>query len=491
MICCSITADSVDSAIKDMHQSKRWADIAEIRLDHIRDLRLDDVGFLLSKKEMPVIITCRKKEEGGHFSGTEDERSRMLLQAAEHGADYIDVEYSSKFLDEMLLRKRDSKIIVSYHDFERTADLENIYGEMKPKGDIIKIACRANHIEDNLKIFSLLRRARSEQMKIIGFCMGEPGVISRVLCLKYGGFLTYGCIDKGREAAPGQLSCNHLKYLYRANEISENTKVFGLVGNPVSKSRGYIVHNLAFKDNNYDAVYLNFRVDDFGSFFESYKDELSGFSITMPFKQEAMEYMDEIDLDVEKTGAINTAVFKDGRWIGHNTDLGAAVRAISEKIPIAGKTAVIIGAGGAARAIAFGLAKEGAQLLIINRDERKAMKLSKEINLVFDGSCEQSGVDSVDWENVDIIINATSVGMSPKTEAMPIQEKFLKRQVVFDAIYNPMVTKLLDKAERRGCKTISGIKMFIYQAGIQSELFMDRRADFERMEERVLEFVPQ
>ena len=293
MICCSIAANEREKVIEDMLRAKSKADLIEIRLDYISELNLDDIREIISRKPCPLIMTCRKKDEGGKFSGTEERRLEILKKCIEFGADYLDIELSSgkEIVSELIENKDNSRIIVSYHNFDLLPEnIDNIYAEIKATGcDIVKAACMANSLPDNLRMFELIKKAKNEDINIIGICMGEKGEISRILNTAYGSYLTFGCLDKGKESAPGQISCEFLKHIYRADKLNlDGLKIYGLVGKPVSESKGYIVHNLMFKENDMNAVYLNFLVDDLKNFVDKFRDIVSGFSVTMPYKQDIM-----------------------------------------------------------------------------------------------------------------------------------------------------------------------------------------------------------
>ena len=300
------------------------------------------------------------------------------------------------------------------------------------------------------------------------------------------GHLTFGYLDKGKESAPGQISCEHLKYLYRADKLDSNTRIYGLIGNPVSKSRGFIIHNLTFKEQDLNSVYINFLVDDLAKFIDSFKPLLSGLSITMPFKQEILKYIDGIDPIAIKIGAVITIVIKDSKLTGHNTDVSGAIDAIEEKTEITDKNILLLGAGGAAKAIGYGIIEKKGNLIISNRTPEKGKKLASELNAEFKSTNE------IEWNNIDILINATSIGMVPNINESPLDYKYLKylkNKVVFDSVYNPLITKLLDISEKNQCITISGIKMFVNQAAKQFELWTEKQSDKEFMEQKILEYV--
>jgi 3-dehydroquinate dehydratase/shikimate dehydrogenase len=487
VICCSIVADSKDKAVEEMLSVSSRADIIEMRLDYIDGLTDEDILEIISKKPSPIIMTCRKQDEGGKFQGTEEARIGILLKCVEFGCDYVDIELSSgdDLIKNIISNKKDTKVIVSYHNFDIFPDdVEKVYAEIKNTNcDIVKIACMANSINDNLTIFRLIEKAKKEDVNIIGTCMGEKGEISRILSLAYGAYMTFGSLEKGKETAPGQISSEFLKRVYRADKIKlENLKIYGLVGNPVSESRGFIIHNLNFKEQDMNSVYLNFLVDDIKDFIDNYRNIFSGLSVTMPFKQDIIPYLDKVEDVTKNIGAVNTVNIEDGKLVGYNTDTFGAISAIKEKTDIEGKKVVMIGAGGAARAIGYGLTEGGANLVINNRTVEKGMKLASELNAEF------TSLDEIGWNEVDILVNATSVGMMPDLNEMPLDGKYLHDLIVFDSVYNPLITKMLDIAEKNGCEIVSGIKMFVYQAAKQFEIWSGKKPDIDFMENKVLEY---
>ena len=476
-----------------MLRVRSYADLIEIRLDYFSNLNKENakeiISEIISKKPCPLIMTCRKNEEGGKFLGSEEERIAILENCIDLKSDYVDIELSCEkdVIKKLISKRNNTKIIVSYHNFESIlSNLDELYDEIKSTGcDIIKIACMANSLSDNLKIFNLIKKSKEEGKDIIALCMGEYGKISRILNIKYGSYLTFGYLDKGKESAPGQISVEHLKYIYRADKLNKDTKIYGLIGRPVSESRGFIIHNITFKEKEINAVYVNFLVDNLEEFLSNFKSILSGFSVTMPYKKEVISYLDDISKSAKEIGAVNTIIIQAGKLKGYNTDIDGAILAIKEnpKNKIAEKNVVMIGAGGVARAIGYGMIHEKGKLTIVNRTTEKGKLLAEELGCKFDS------VDDIEWSKIDLLINATSIGMTPKINESPIDGRFLKNMIVFDSVYNPLITKMLSMAERNGCTTISGLKMFVYQAALQFELFTGQIADIGFMEETVMEHV--
>lgn len=288
--------------------------------------------------------------------------------------------------------------------------------------------------------------------------------------------------------APGQLSYAEVRNLYRFNRISKQTRVFGVIGDPIAHSRSPLIHNAAFRKSGIDAVYLPLRIPADG-LLESLKEldriGLSGYSVTIPHKEQALQFCDEMDEETDDIGAANTLYRRDDKWFATNTDAPAALEAIQEGLrsagstpDLAGRKVLILGAGGAARAVGYALVRAGAAVSLTNRSRDRGRTLAAEMKCQF-----------VSWENrgaesCEILINCTSVGMHPNLNESPFEQNWLNdTTMVFDTIYNPEQTLLLKYARERGCPTVGGIEMFIRQAGRQFELFTGRPAPLDHMTE--------
>ncbi len=461
MICIPIIAESTQKTIDDMARAEPLADLLEIRVDYIKDPDLDRI---LRARTKPVIITITAREENGRFEGTEAERIALLKRAVELGADYIDVSINCPELRNIIQERAKTKVIVSYHNYRETPqDLERIYKQMEAlEGDVVKIATFANRLSDNLRILDL---AKNSTKDTIAVCMGPKGEISRILAPFYGSFLTFASLASGRESAPGQIPASTLKDIYRLKELKQGFNLYGLIGNPVSKSKGYILFNSLFREHNLNSLYLNFLVDDMKDFTDHFLRLLSGFSVTMPHKQEIMAGLDEIDQAADKIGAVNTVTNINKKLTGYNTDMTGALKPIAQQTEIKNKAVTLLGAGGAARAIAVGIIAAGGRLTILNRTMEKAERLAAELK------CSCGSISDFPKIKTDILINMTSVGMHPDIDDIPVNPKALKEMVVFDGIYNPAKTRLLEEAEMNGCPIISGQEMFIHQAAEQFRLF--------------------
>lgn len=490
LICIPITAATNETAIEDMTAASEYADVIELRLDYITN---PDINKLLKHKRKPVIVTNRPKREGGKFSGDETNRIQLLKNAIESGADYIDIEHDSaqNILD---FNCYGCKLIVSYHNFlETPPNLDDIHEELCRTGaHIAKLAVFANDITDNIRVFQLLKGAG---IPTIALCMGEVGLMSRVLAQKFGSYMTFASLEKGKESAPGQITIHELLNLYRFKKTNAETKIYGLIGNPVAYSISPAIHNAAFAEKGLNCVYIPFKTENVITTFRGLKKiDIQGCSVTIPHKQSIMELLDEVDPLARRIGAVNTVVNRNGKFGGYNTDCTAAIVALKEAmsphpIPLPrgkrrgegdfslkGKTVLVVGAGGASRAIVFGLHKEEANVIITNRTYEKAEILGKDIG------CKYCKMQELGNLKIDTLVNTTSVGMHPNVNEMPVPIDVLKPgMVVFDIVYNPLETRLLLEAKKCGCITVNGLTMFINQAAAQFGLWTGQKAPKELM----------
>jgi len=475
MICVSIGRTRHKMvALEHQALANAGAKLVELRLDWLS--RLPDLNRLIADRPTPVIITCRRAEDRGRWRGTEDQRQTLLRSAIVAGVEYVDIEED---IAKKIPRYGKTKRIVSYHNFDETPrNIEQIHARMKDLDpDIIKLVTMANVPGDVARVLKLVQKSN---VPTAGFCMGEIGMPSRVLCGKFGSPLTYATFSSDRELAPGQLSFEQMRKIYNYDAINADTQVYAVLGDPIAHSLSPLVHNMAFKAAGVNAVYVPWRIPQ-GTLAQSLNDldplGIRGFSVTIPHKEAAAEFAQHSSPDVRAIRAANTLIRDEmNEWHAFNTDAPASLDSIlrgldsSAAVPspelLMSRKVLLLGAGGAARAVGTALVRSGALVTISSRTAKRAVELSEAI-----------GCTHCTWENrgagePDVIVNCTPIGMHPNVDETPYAENWLQEHmVVFDTVYNPETTLLLKQARAKGCRTVPGIEMFVRQAAMQFEMF--------------------
>lgn len=477
------------------------ADLVEIRVDLLHGQSGDEWERILRKASLPTIVTNRASWEGGNCQTSEIQRLQSLLRAVQLGTQHIDVELRAMPLFRQCLQSNglslpleSTKLIISYHDFDNSLtpkQIDQILDKMRSAGaDICKIAMTATSALDNCTVFHALKRAQTPSIIL---AMGEIGQPTRILAPKFRSYLSFAAVGEGAGSAPGQISARSLKQMYRFHDIKPSTPAYGVIGNPISHSMSPALHNAAMAKNGLNGVFVACKVEaDYPEFIRGMCDlGFNGFSVTIPAKGAAIAAMDYMDDVAQRIGAMNTVVKqRDGTLKGYNTDWVAAISAIEDHLSngMKGKSVVCIGAGGAGKALAYGALERGAlRVCIVNRTKGKAETLAQELgDKAIAVSLEE--FNSSDWD-YEVLMNTTSVGMYPRIEDTPVKkERLIGGSVVFDAVYNPLKTRLLSEAESRGCVTVSGLEMFVRQAAEQFRLwFPDENVPIETMRRAVLE----
>lgn len=264
--------------------------------------------------------------------------------------------------------------------------------------------------------------------------------------------------------------------------IDAQTELYGVIGNPIQHSLSPMIHNGAFKRLHRNAVYLAFEVKDLNEALRGIRGlGVRGVSVTTPFKTEVIPFLDKVEGIGKKIGAVNTIVNREGKLIGHNTDCDGALEALEEKINLKGKKVLLLGAGGAARAISFGLKERDCRLIVSNRSKTRGEALSRELKCHFLPMSSLFEITAGELE-ADILINATSVGMYPRQRETPFPKRLFKEgMMVMDIVYQPLQTRLLREAKARGCLTINGLEMLLRQGVAQLMIWTGRRPDLKQI----------
>ena len=264
--------------------------------------------------------------------------------------------------------------------------------------------------------------------------------------------------------------------------INGQTELYGIIGNPIRHSLSPMIHNGAFKRLGWNAVYLTFEIKNLEEALRGIRGlGVRGVSVTHPFKTEVIPFLDKVEKLAKKIGAVNTIVNQGGRLIGYNTDCDGALEALEEKMDLRGKRVVLLGAGGAARAIGFGLKERDCQLIIANRSRDRGEALSRELKCHFIPLSSLVKMKAEELE-ADVVINTTPLGMVPREKETPLPKKLLRKgMMVMDIVYEPLQTKLLREAKEKGCLTINGLEMLVRQGVAQFMIWTGRRPDLKQI----------
>jgi 3-dehydroquinate dehydratase / shikimate dehydrogenase len=473
MICLTLMENSLDANLEILRKYRSFIDMVELRLDMLVDPLLISPEIVKCKFDIPVIITYRRKKDGGKYEGSEKYRRTVLHTFVKTGFNFIDLEMGTAFSEiEDSALKNGTRIIRSYHNFEGIPDnIEGIIRNLASRpGEIPKLAVYPGNSTETLKFFKVFEKIQDINDKII-LAMGVYGIPSRILYKKLGSMLSF-CSCQGNSGAPGQLSPEEMKNLYRADSINNSTEVFGIIGNPVMHSRSPQLHNTAYQRAAINAVYIPFLVDNISNFFELAVDlKLFGFSVTVPHKINVLKYLTEKSREINSIMSCNTVIRKGEIWKGFNTDPEGFLRPLLSRIDVADfNNCAVIGAGGAARAVISALKSIGKEVSIFNRSKEKAEKLANETKSNFYPLTDQNILS-----NFDLIVQTTTVGMSPFENETPLPGyEFREGQFVYDIIYTPLKTKFLIEAEASGADILGGMEMLITQGIRQFELFTNQ-----------------
>jgi 3-dehydroquinate dehydratase / shikimate dehydrogenase len=473
-ICAVVATPSAQQFRTLVKQALRQTPTVECRLDWLANDREREKALQWLKRYasrgVNFIATCRRRVGGGEFAGGAAEELFWLMKAKEAGCSWCDIEVET--LRELPGESVEgyslpAKVMLSMHDFRRTPKLTARL-KLPAAGGVsaVKVAAMSRRLSD---IPRLMKVARGEQ-RVVAVPMGEIGLPGRILALREGSALVYGPVAAA--TAPGQVPLQDLKDLYRAHKLTTKTRVFGVIGSPISHSLSPLLHNTGYLAARKDAVFLPFLVEDLREFLRVAPEfGVNGFSVTLPHKQRIFRYLDECEPLAEEIGAVNTVtVSRNGKWAGSNTDYIGVRKALESRMKLAGSRVVIFGAGGAARAAAFAVAKAGAEVLICARRESAARQLARAVG---GGVTRRQALRK---EKFDALLNATPVGMQPHPGTSPLEAAELNCSLVMDLIYRPLETKLLRMAVARGIRTVSGVEMFVAQGIAQWELWMGVRA---------------
>src|ERR1700758_5187429 len=482
-VCVPVTGSDATDLVDKAEAFVRDNTFLEFRLDYLSHpaQALPKIKrFTEYHPQVVVIATCRRQASGGKFRGSLPSQLAVLSKAASAGCQVLDLELqsASKCKPEQLQRLRTkAALIISFHDFRATKNPEKTLDKMAAyPADFYKIVGTATTLYDNVTMMKFLEK-QSDKHSLIGLCMGEQGIISRVLGVRAGSVFTFASISPDEKTAPGQITAQELRSTYRIEQMDAATRVYGVAGDPVAHSLSPVIMNAALRRENVNGVYLALHAKTLKDLLNCVRDiPIHGLSITMPYKEAILKHLDNTDSHTTKIGACNTVVrAQDGKIYGFNTDAAGIVRPLERRLTtLEGARILVLGAGGAARAAVFGLKERGCEVYILNRSAAPAKKLAHQARARI--------VKRPDLKKLafDVIINATPVGMGNSRET-PLQDKEINARYVFDMVYDPPETKLMKLALERGSQVIPGIEMFVHQAARQFEIWTGKPAPFDEM----------
>src|SRR6201997_2419373 len=449
-VCVPVTGSDATDLVDKAEAFVRDNTFLEFRLDYLSHpaQALPKIKrFTEYHPQVVVIATCRRQASGGKFRGSLPSQLAVLSKAASAGCQVLDLELqsASKCKPEQLQRLRTkAALIISFHDFRATKNLEKTLDKMAAyPADFYKIVGTATTLYDNVTMMKFLEK-QSDKHSLIGLCMGERGIISRVLGVRAGSVFTFGAISPDEKTAPGQVTAQELRSTYRIEQLDAATRVYGVAGDPVSHSLSPAIMNAALRRENVNGVYLALHAKTLKDLLSCVRDiPIHGLSITMPYKESILSHLDNTDSHTTKIGACNTVVrAQDGKLYGFNTDTAGVVRPLEQRLALEGAKVLVLGAGGAARSAVFGLKERGAEVYIVNRTPAPAQKLARQAHA---RSVKRPDLKKLSF---DVIINATPVGMGNGRES-PLNENELNAKYLFDMVYDPPETKLIRMAKAR------------------------------------------
>jgi 3-dehydroquinate dehydratase/shikimate dehydrogenase len=484
-ICLCLTGRTLKRDLEILEKYRKYVDIAELRADCLDP----DERFLLRRfpemAGLPVILTMRRSIDGGKFAGGEGARIIILSKGLAFAeADrrrnfaYVDLEEDLEVPSlEEAARTFGTRIIRSYHNMQGVdSDLKGKLRSLWRVGDeLAKAAVMPRSLDDVLRVYQTAKETAGKEKILL--CMGDYGTNTRILAEHMGSHLSYTTVKGEADlpvAAPGQVDPRELAETYRFREITKKTRVFAVTGYPLTVSASPYFFNSVFSIENTDAVYVPIPADSIQSFLRLAEElGIAGVSVTVPYKEAVIPFLSYRSEQVESIGACNTIVAGPQGWMGYNTDaqgFSDSLLEFSGRRDFKGRKITVIGAGGAARAVAAEVYRLKGKALILNRTTVRAREVALPYRFAWSG-LDAQGIALMD-KYADIIIQTTPVGMDPKADADPLEfYEFKGKELVMDVIYKPEKTRCLQRAEAAGCRIINGYDMLLRQARYQYKYY--------------------
>ncbi len=490
LICLCLTGKTLDEDLKIIEQYKQYIDLVELRVDFLDEDERLKIRDFPTKAGFPCILTIRRVIDGGQYADGEAARTTLFAR----GLAFANEDYSKNFAyvdfeeDFHIPSLQDAalaygtKIIRSYHNMKEP--VKNIAERLKKmstsKFEIPKIAFMPHSLRDVTDLYIAMKDFKNSDQIICA--MGPIGLPTRILAERFNSFLTYTSpaelIDNLRDI--GHVDPKTLDTLYHFHKIDDFTKLFGITGWPLKYTSSPKIHNEGFAKTNQNAVYIPFKAESADDAFDFAENlGIKGFSVTIPHKENIIKDLKLVDRKVELIGACNTVINKHGIWTGYNTDCDGFARALLEftglqdlkKLKIS-----IIGAGGAAKAVAYAVKSLGGKACVFNRTLSKARDIAEKYGFDYE-FLSLSGVTKMSRYN-DIIVQTTSIGMGSKDKSNERNDpiwfyEFAGTEMVYDIVYEPEETPMLVRAKKAGCRIHNGFTMLKYQGEEQFKLFTE------------------
>ena len=488
-ICVSICGETADDVVERIQGSKALADVIEIRFDCLRPEEIEHVVATLSDLNHTVIITFRPEDQGGRRKLTSDVRTKFwkfILPRLQNVDFLIDRELGADFQ----IDADDARTIVSLHDFEGVIDdlSSQLEALAHDTAGTVKIAISARDAADAIPLWKAMAQLKPANKRVVPIAMGEAGKWTRILGLAHGASMAYASLGDGDNTAPGQITARDLRDVFRVKDLDQNTSVYGVIAGDTSYSLSPFMHNASFKEAGMNSVFVPLQVGDLDEFLrrmvkaETREIELNfkGFSVTNPHKQSIMKYLDTVDETAQKVGAVNTVKIDNGKLLGYNTDAEGFVGPLKKMYGgLKDARVAVAGSGGAARACVYALQRERAVVTVFVRDPKKSRALEKEFGVVI----KELTTDNQQLRTQDIIVNATPLGTrgEHEHETIATSDELRGIKLVYDLVYNPAETRLINEAKAVGVQTLGGIEMLIAQGARQFQIWTSSEAPVEQM----------
>ncbi|MBS4162846.1 3-phosphoshikimate 1-carboxyvinyltransferase [Candidatus Protochlamydia amoebophila] len=491
-LCVSLIGLTCDAFIHQIQQLSSQVDLIEIRLDKLLKIDFSELNLLKEIAHCPLIWTLRKKSQGGNFLGNIQKQFLIFKELARRQPDFVDIEADIplEWLQELQNISPQTQWIISWHEVKETPHLKTCLDQLYAlPGNYYKLACYTHSVIDSLKLLEMAQQENKHSRRLCTIGLGMKGQCTRILAPVTGQPFTFASLKEGLESAPGQISFQTLFQTYRFKNLSQQTEIFGLIGHPIDKSLSHLTHNAVLDHLNQNAVYIKFDVEEaeLELFFQHIQHfSVRGFSVTMPHKERVKKIL-ALNMDDEGHLACNTLLFSSSIISGTNTDGIGALKALKIE-DLKDKKVILLGAGGTSQAIAYEAKKRGAEVTILNRTVLRAKDVAEKIQVKW-GDFEQ--LKDAKKNECDILIQTTSVGMSPHVDALVVSADWIPQQItVLDVISHPFETLFLQKARLKGCKICHGIELFIHQAVFQFGFWFNKQFDQKLIEQTIREALP-